>query len=58
MEHIPKLKAGKASGNLLDDRDKACISKTKKTRTCCKEQLQAKKEEIINTLSEEEEPKK
>ncbi|CAD7682228.1 unnamed protein product [Nyctereutes procyonoides] len=47
MEHIHKLKA-----------DKARKSKTKEACKCPEERLQAKKEEIIKTLSKEEETKK
>ena len=56
MDYIHKLQSDEAHKMLLADQAEAC-GISKKAHECLEEWLQARKEEIIMTLSKEEEVK-
>lgn len=58
MEHIQKLKSDKASKKLLADEAEAHRSNAKKACKLYEEKLQSEKEEVIMTVSKEEETQK
>ncbi|OBS57234.1 hypothetical protein A6R68_11641 [Neotoma lepida] len=57
-EHIHKLKSDKATKKFLADEAEAHRLKAKEACKLCEEHLPSKKEEVIKTVSKEEETKK